>query len=176
MKRAFTFSELLATIAIISVLASILFPVVSQAKSLKGSDYSISNSHKKLVAASIYSSNYDRVAITLPDWGNPGQSVHFSEADPPSPRASKTDVLKKKSGPKLCLVDCEGDVLDTLFTIYSTGVQYDQLWDCRPINKWRQDCVQEWVYINGNYVTGISCGAPACGPNNAYPTSTCTPP
>ncbi|MCW5941564.1 MAG: prepilin-type N-terminal cleavage/methylation domain-containing protein [Fimbriimonadaceae bacterium] len=58
-KRGFTLIELLVVIAIIAILAAILFPVFAQAKLAAKKAASISNSKQIILAALMYSADYD---------------------------------------------------------------------------------------------------------------------
>lgn len=58
-RRAFTLTEMLATIAIIAVLAALLFPVARQAKESANEAVCLSNQRQVSVATAIYLSDYD---------------------------------------------------------------------------------------------------------------------
>lgn len=62
-KRAFTLIELLVVIAIIAILAAILFPVFAQAKASAKATASISNCKQVILAALMYSTDYDDIAV-----------------------------------------------------------------------------------------------------------------
>jgi len=69
-KRAFTLIELLVVIAIIAILAAILFPVFAQAKIAAKGAASISNSKQIVLAAQMYSADYNDYAVPDEDWLN----------------------------------------------------------------------------------------------------------
>src|SRR5213079_3013788 len=65
-KPAFTLIELLVVIAIIAILAAILFPVFAQAREKARSAVCMSNLKQILVAARMYSQDYD--GNLMPAW------------------------------------------------------------------------------------------------------------
>ncbi len=71
--RAFTLIELLVVIAIIAILAAILFPVFAQAKAAAKATASLSNSKQVILAAMMYSTDYDDQAVLSQQW-NQNQS------------------------------------------------------------------------------------------------------
>jgi len=71
MKRGFTLIELLVVIAIISILASILMPVFSRARSKARGTACQSNLHQLALALTMYAGDYDEV---LPLWSLVGGS------------------------------------------------------------------------------------------------------
>lgn len=60
-KRAFTLIELLIVIAIIAILAAILFPVFAQAREKARTTVCVSNTHQIGLALAMYRSDYDQV-------------------------------------------------------------------------------------------------------------------
>src|SRR5438128_627335 len=65
-RAAFTLIELLVVIAIIAILAAILFPVFAQARNKARSAVCVSNLKQILVAARMYSQDYD--GNLMPAW------------------------------------------------------------------------------------------------------------
>lgn len=83
MKRAFTLIELLVVVAIIAVLAAILFPVFSQAKRAAKTSVTLSNSRQLGTAFNLYVGDADDVLPPSAEgWdgeGHPGGWVYIEE-------------------------------------------------------------------------------------------------
>ncbi len=78
--RAFTLIELLVVIAIIAILAAILFPVFAQAKQAAKRTSSLSNNKQQVLAAIMYSNDYDDTIPDISTWPggwNNGAYVFF---------------------------------------------------------------------------------------------------
>lgn len=71
-RRGFTLVELLVVVAILSLLAGLLFPVLSQARSAARRSTCVSNLKQLGVAFALYASDYDD---TLPEAGGSRESV-----------------------------------------------------------------------------------------------------
>jgi len=71
LKKAFTLIELLVVIAIIAILAAILFPVFAQAKVQAKGTASLSNNKQESLAAIMYSTDTDDIAVLDGVWKDP---------------------------------------------------------------------------------------------------------
>jgi len=69
-RRAFTLLELLVVIAVIAILAAMLLPVLSKAKSRAQGSYCLSNGRQMMVAMSLYASDNHEFFPPNPDDGN----------------------------------------------------------------------------------------------------------
>jgi len=74
-RKAFTLIELLVVIAIIAILAAILFPVFAQAKIAAKGTASLSNNKQTALAAIMYSSDTDDVAVLDGQWSDPASPM-----------------------------------------------------------------------------------------------------
>lgn len=72
--RGFTLIELLVVIAIIAILAAILFPVFAQAKAAAKRTSSLSNQKQVVLAAIMYSNDFDDDVVDVDVWGPPNQN------------------------------------------------------------------------------------------------------
>ncbi len=79
MKRAFTLIELLVVLAIIAILAAILFPVFAQAKASAKKTQCLSNMRQLGIALTMYMSDHDETCFFF------GHNVDFSRANPSVP-------------------------------------------------------------------------------------------
>ena len=80
-KRGFTLIELLVVIAIIAILAAILFPVFAQAKQAAKATASISNDKQTVLAALIYTGDYDDHAVLSQAWNATEQNDSDRKVD-----------------------------------------------------------------------------------------------
>src|SRR5580658_5381924 len=73
--KAFTLIELLVVIGIIAILASILFPVFTQAKIAAKEASSISNIRQIGLAGILYAEDHDDVSFPSEEWDAPEQTT-----------------------------------------------------------------------------------------------------
>jgi prepilin-type N-terminal cleavage/methylation domain-containing protein/prepilin-type processing-associated H-X9-DG protein len=98
-KRAFTLIELLVVIAIIGILASLLLPVLSRAKSKAQGSLCLSNGKQMMTAMTLYTSEYSDHFPPNPDDGNTvaGHNWCGGQAGQGGPQEFNPDVLKDPS-------------------------------------------------------------------------------
>jgi prepilin-type N-terminal cleavage/methylation domain-containing protein/prepilin-type processing-associated H-X9-DG protein len=81
--KAFTLIELLVVMAIIAILAAILFPVFAQAKLAAKKAVSLSNMKQTALADQIYGNDYDDLTPAGGYWFNPGNGDNLGWNDTP---------------------------------------------------------------------------------------------
>jgi prepilin-type N-terminal cleavage/methylation domain-containing protein/prepilin-type processing-associated H-X9-DG protein len=101
--KGFTLIELLVTIAVIGILAALLFPVLSRAKRKGQGAYCLSNGRQMMVAMTVYTSENSDFFPPNPDDGNTvaGHNWCGGHAGVGQPQEFNPDVLKD---PNRCLV------------------------------------------------------------------------
>jgi prepilin-type N-terminal cleavage/methylation domain-containing protein/prepilin-type processing-associated H-X9-DG protein len=95
-KRAFTLIELLVVIAIIGILASLLLPVLSRAKSKAQGSLCLNNGKQMMTAVTLYVGEYSDFFPPNPDDGNKiaGHNWCGGQAGQGAPDEFNPDVLK----------------------------------------------------------------------------------
>jgi prepilin-type N-terminal cleavage/methylation domain-containing protein/prepilin-type processing-associated H-X9-DG protein len=96
MRRAFTLIELLVVIAIIGILAALLLPVLSKAKSKAQGAMCLNNGKQLMLAMTLYVSENNDYFPPNPDDGNkvPGHDWAGGQAGEGGPDEFNSDVLK----------------------------------------------------------------------------------
>src|SRR5579883_3449855 len=98
MKKAFTLIELLIVIAIIVILAAVLFPVFAQARAKAKQTVCASNSRQLATALLIYAQDFDENTVIL--WRNFSQPSYPGWAQRLFPYVNNNAVFHCPAGPK----------------------------------------------------------------------------
>lgn len=97
--RAFTLIELLVVVAIVSILAAILFPVFAQAKESAKKTSCLSNQKQLILSTLMYMTDADGVAPTGISYNSPTRTIAFVH-DLTAPYRKNQDLINCASYPK----------------------------------------------------------------------------
>ena len=95
-RAAFTLTELLVVIAVIGILAALLFPALSKSKQKAQQVYCLSNGRQMMTAMTLYTSDFKDMFPPNPDDGNviPGHNWCSGNAGHGEPEEFDSDLLK----------------------------------------------------------------------------------
>lgn len=95
MRRGFTLVELLVVVAIISILAALLFPVFSQAKEAARKSVCLSNTAQLDLGVILYSNDYDDTLMPVAD---PTNTIFWTDLEVPYVRSKQVQVCPDDPG------------------------------------------------------------------------------
>lgn len=98
MKRGFTLIELLIVVAIIAVLAAILFPVFAQAKEAAKRSSCLANTGQLDLGVILYVNDYDDVLMPLAD---PTNTILWTDLESPYVRSKQLQVCPDDLGDRI---------------------------------------------------------------------------
>ncbi len=117
-RRGFTLIELLVAIAIIAILAAVLFPVFSRARQKSQQAVCLSNLKQLLAAAALYNQDYDRTLVPARA-GQAPASLGYSWCVLLQPYLKNQDILK-------CPLDPNGQTAKRTTDLpHSYGINYN---------------------------------------------------
>ncbi len=117
-KRGFTLIEMLVVLAIIAVLAAILFPVMSKARMKARQATCISNLKQLLTAVNLYTQDYDRTLVPARA-GKAPDSLGYSWCMILQPYMKNEKIL-------ICPLDPQGQLASRTTDLpHSYGINYD---------------------------------------------------